>query len=348
MVPRALALVLAALALLAPGPMRAAEPSWEAFKAHFMTLDGRVMDPFHDNMSHSEGQGYAMLLAEAHGDREAFDLLWHWTRDNLQARETDALLAWSFGQRLPGQWRVMDFNNATDGDILVAYALLKAWERWGEDSFRDEALRMAADIRQLLVVEQQGRLILLPGYFGFHDSAMARHNPSYVVYPALDLFAQYDDAQFWPRLKADSLAILAQVMPQGPALPPDWVELQGGAVVRAYSGEATQGFESVRVILYLAWAGELQSLPGLDELLQMAAGQDSLPIVTEDGTQALAIDSMPQGFLAVLARAAQESGREEIAAAIGRRADLESAAPGNDYYSSVLALLSAMDQRTAP
>jgi len=37
-------------------------------------------------ISHSEGQGYGMLLAVAADDRPTFDLLWGWTRAQLMLR----------------------------------------------------------------------------------------------------------------------------------------------------------------------------------------------------------------------------------------------------------------------
>ncbi|THB69208.1 MAG: hypothetical protein D6E12_05125 [Desulfovibrio sp.] len=328
-----------ALLLLVSGQTLAAEPSWQDFKAQFLSHDGRIVDPFQDNMSHSEGQGYAMLLAVAHDDRVAFDLIWQWTRDNLQVRSADSLLAWSFGQRLPGQWRVMDFNNATDGDILVAFALLKAWEEWGHGGYHEEALRMIVDIRQLLVMEQQGRLCLLPGYFGFHDGTTVLHNPSYVVYPALDYFARIDDMSFWTQLKKDSQAILAQAMPGDPALPSDWIVLERGAVAGTHAGEASQGFESVRVILYLAWAGELSVLPGLDGLLETASTHGTLPIATANGTDTLAMESIPAGFYAVLARAARDLGRNAAADALATLSKDGATRDEMNYYSQVLVLL---------
>src|SRR5487761_2690925 len=102
-------ILISALALLGAGPACAA-PAVQAWEAHgaaaapriggviagarlwqdwskrFVRPSGRVVDTGNHGISHSEGQGYGMLLAVAAGDRPAFDRLWAWTRANLQIR----------------------------------------------------------------------------------------------------------------------------------------------------------------------------------------------------------------------------------------------------------------------
>src|ERR1700756_734025 len=60
--------------------------AWHTFQSKFISPEGRVMDDANGGISHSEGQGYAMLMAVRAGDRAAFDRLWTWTRANLELR----------------------------------------------------------------------------------------------------------------------------------------------------------------------------------------------------------------------------------------------------------------------
>ena len=87
------------LMLTAVQPARAnymhATAEWDAFKRTYMSADGRVSDPENGWISHSEGQGWSMLLAVANNDPEAFERLWLWTRRNLQ-RSNDALFSWRY------------------------------------------------------------------------------------------------------------------------------------------------------------------------------------------------------------------------------------------------------------
>ncbi len=61
---------------------RAASVGWTDFLGIFVSGDGRVVDTGNGNISHSEGQGYGMLLAVANGDAAAFARIWNWTQKN--------------------------------------------------------------------------------------------------------------------------------------------------------------------------------------------------------------------------------------------------------------------------
>ena len=67
--------------------------AWTAWKARFVTDAGRVVDTGNQGISHSEGQGFGMLLAVAANDRPTFERIWGWTRANRMVRD-DQLLAW--------------------------------------------------------------------------------------------------------------------------------------------------------------------------------------------------------------------------------------------------------------
>ena len=55
--------------------MAADTVNWEHFKLKFITEDGRVVDDGNNNMSHSEGQGIGMLLADiGHSNVEEVNL----------------------------------------------------------------------------------------------------------------------------------------------------------------------------------------------------------------------------------------------------------------------------------
>jgi len=100
---------LAATLLAAHAMAAAPETVWARFKQNFVAPDGRVIDTGQDGISHSEGQGVAMLLAVHHGDRASFERIWQWTKANLQVRE-DNLLAW----RWTPEAGISDKNNASE------------------------------------------------------------------------------------------------------------------------------------------------------------------------------------------------------------------------------------------
>ncbi|MBX9761123.1 MAG: cellulase, partial [Beijerinckiaceae bacterium] len=162
-----------------------APQAWQAYKQRFISNTGRVIDTANGQISHSEGQGYGMLLAVAANDRAMFDRLWSWTRANLMVRD-DQLIAWRWtpGQRPP----ITDMNNATDGDILVAWALAEAAELWADVSYRAAGRRIAVEIARKTVMFKTGKgALLLPGVQGFSASERPDGpviNLSYYVFPA--------------------------------------------------------------------------------------------------------------------------------------------------------------------
>ncbi len=136
---RAFVLLLAAFVLL-PGVLRAEDGSlaaeWGIYRDRFVGDDGRVHDTGNNQVSHTEGQGLAMLFAEAFDDRATFDRVWNWTRANLR-RPDSALFAWRWDPNSENP--VADTNNATDGDILIAWALARAARHWHAPAYRKEA-----------------------------------------------------------------------------------------------------------------------------------------------------------------------------------------------------------------
>jgi endo-1,4-beta-D-glucanase Y len=225
---------------------------WGAFKSAYVTAEGRVVDTGNGGVSHSEGQGYGMLLAEAHGDRATFDQLWGWTGVNLM-RDDVRLFRWRYD---PKAGAATDPNNATDGDILIAWALQRASKRWKEPSYANDSKAIRAAIAQKLVADVGGRRVLLPGMDGFRQKDAVIYNPSYFVLPALQDFAVADPDGPWDRLIRDGLTVARDAGFGQQTLPSDWVRIDAsGAVTPAPGHPPRFGFDAVRAPLYLIWGG---------------------------------------------------------------------------------------------
>lgn len=229
---------------------------WQQYKARFITAQGRVIDSANNMISHSEGQGYGMLLAVAANDRETFDRIWGWTRANLLVRD-DKLAVWRWEPG--GRPAVSDMNNATDGDILIAWALAEAAELWAELSYRVAGRRIAVEVgRKLVLYKQKPGAIILPAIYGFgaedrKDGPII--NLSYYVFPAfarLPLVApEYD----WPGLTQAGLDFIKLSQFGESGLPTDWISVQNGKVSPAKGFKAQFSYNAVRIPLYMAWAG---------------------------------------------------------------------------------------------
>lgn len=239
-------------ALLAgTGPVQmATDAPWAAYRQRFIAAEGRVVDTGNQGISHSEGQGFGMLLAVHFQDRATFERLWQWTQARLQVRG-DRLFAW--------QWTpeagVVDPNDATDGDVLIAWALLRAARQWQEPSWQAESQAIRTDILAKLTRSLDGGLVLLPGEIGFETADILVVNPSYWVFPAFHDFGRDDQRPEWGHLRDAGHALLRKARFGRWDLPPDWLQVQG-TFGPAPGFAARFGYDAVRVPLYLQWAGD--------------------------------------------------------------------------------------------
>jgi len=223
---------------------------WPAYKMAFMASDGRIIDTGNHHVSHSEGQGYGMLFAVNADDPSSFEKIWQWTHQHLQIRD-DALLAWRYQ---PGSG-VTDINNASDGDILVAWALLQAGQRWKKSHYIDDSRQILQDIRNKLIRPWRELEILLPGVMGFErgpDDYTV--NLSYWIFPAFRDFQIYDPSPQWSALEQSGLQLIRQSRFGRWQLPPDWLRLDQ-SVQPAPDRPPRFGYDAIRVPLHLSWAG---------------------------------------------------------------------------------------------
>ena len=325
----------AALALFV---LAAPAADWKTYQQTFVSADGRVTDFIQNSISHSEGQGYGLLLALMNDDRSAFERIYKWATDNLQVRR-DALYAWSWGRRTNGEWNVIDYNNASDGDILIAFALLKAADRWGHPPFREAGLRIVRDIRTHLAVTIDGFHLIAPAYYGFNDQTGNVFNSGYLMLPAFSAFAKVDDEAFWKRTLRDSQRLLQQASFSRLKLPPDWIVLENGQAAIAAGRSPFFGYEAIRAPLYLAWHANGDKLGAFEDYLNFIERSGYLPtrVNLVDGT--VTVEEAPAGFHAVMGLCAQRLGRNSLAQRLFQDAGLKIDREPKDYYSNSLFLL---------
>jgi len=323
----------AALVPFAPatGIAARADP-WAAFKARYLAPEGRIVDTGNGGISHSEGQGYGMLLAEAADDRAGFDLIWRWTGATL-TRADDGLFSWRFdpAAALP----VADPNNATDGDLLIAWALTRAAGRWRAPAYEAAARRILAAVAARLLVETAIGPVLLPGLEGFRNGGTVTLNPSYWVWPALRAFAAADPTGPWAATATAGGKLLDASGFGQARLPTDWVDLDAAGAAAPAAGRPPRfGFDAVRVPLYLAWAGERSRLASFEALWRPVLRRRARP---------------PAWIDVLTGETAPYAASPGVTAAASWICGLEAppGAPAGDYYSDVLAALTTLAKREA-
>ncbi len=323
------------LGLLAPSrPAHAAVPAaeWTLFRRRFIQPDGRVLDTGNGGQSHSEGQGWGMLFAARFDDRETFNRIHAWTARVL-TRPSDALHAWRCA---PNTIRVDDLNNATDGDLLIAWALLEAARRWHDPALAEAGARLAADILRLLVREIGPHRVLVPGLRGFEHPDYLVVNPSYYVFPAFPALAAACPDPAWLDVAAHAIGMFRQSRFGTWNLPPDWLAISGrpGPGRPAPGWPSRFSFDAVRVPLYMIWAG-LGAEPAVlgAARLWTDARHRTMPAWVDLNSGETPGYTAPSGIAAVA--------RLTIATALGRgrATELPSVALATDYYSAALTLL---------
>ncbi|MGO6981597.1 glycosyl hydrolase family 8 [Rhizobium leguminosarum] len=248
--------------------------AWAAYKAKFLDATGRIIDNGNGNISHSEGQGYGMLLAYLSASPADFEQIWYFTRTELLLRD-DGLAVWKWDPNVKPH--VTDTNNASDGDMLIAYALALAGTAWKRNDYILAASRMAQALLAETVVHAAGHTLLLPGSQGFaaadrKDGPVV--NPSYWIYEAIPVMAALAPSDAWQKLSDDGLTLL-KTMQFGPRkLPAEWVSLSGQPQP-ARGFDAEFAYNAIRIPLYLVRGGVTDK--ALLIRLQQGMSQDGVP-----------------------------------------------------------------------
>jgi endoglucanase len=318
-------------------PSRANE-LWESYKSGFIQKDGRVIDKHQNWISHSESQGYGMLICVIMNDKASFDAIWRWTQDNLQSRK-DSLFPWAWGKRHNGQYGVIDYNNATDGDVLIGYALVKAAVKWNVPTYKASGLKIIEGMRNHLYVQYDGKSFLLPAYYGFQKEDGLVLNPSYLIFSAYRLFSEIDNKALWDNIYKDSLFLIGKGTFGKWKLPPDWVVLRKSGIAIWDEKAPLFAYESIRTILYLSWEKSPTFPEGLNDLFKFHEKNGFIPVSVDLLKNQISLEEAPAGFYAIYARAAEKIGRKELSRQLWTKALEKAEYEKESYYSMSLLLL---------
>jgi endoglucanase len=269
------------IAARAQNPQSAAA-LWQAYAGHFLSQDGRVIDPQGGDRTTSEGQSYAMFFALANNDRARFDQILAWTEQNLADNRLGAHLpAWEWGKRKDASWGKIDVNSAADSDLWIAYDLLEAGRLWKEPKYTAIGKRMLPEIARRETATLSGfGPVLLPGEYGFHLKSSWILNPCYTPLFLLERLAKVDPAGPWSGIARKQSELIANSSPVGFTM--DWVSYTPGvgfapSLANAVKSDGAVGsYDAIRVYLWAGMTNEeqpergkiLESLHGMSEYLK--------------------------------------------------------------------------------
>jgi len=317
--------------------------AWGLFKERFLQDDGRVIDRMNQDVTHSEAVGYTLFFALSYNDRETFEKVYTWKCNNLKKNKY-GLFGWKWGKAEDGGWHMLDMNNATDGDMWIAWSLLSAYKKYGEKKYMDEALGILEAIREnLIYVSPDDISYLLPAREGFICGDVLTFNPSYLLLHLFKEFARYDNKETWEKLYRDSIDLLNKSRFGRFSIHPDWADVNIlTGVVNLNKEKNLFGFDAIRVPLFLSYARKRYDDPDLDISLQgykhlvrvyNEIGSVTQPVDLAENTMSLV--TAPFGFQAVFSFAANGDGNSDK---IGRVSMQELEREKENYYSFCLYL----------
>ena len=315
------------LAVIFPASAFSGE-DWTQFKTTYFD-NGRVIDIGQNNISHSEGQGMALLLAVQNDDPATFAQVWKWTQFHLQVRD-DKLFAWSWSP----QTGVNDMNNASDGDVLIAWALSRAYTKWNKPSYLFAAIQVSQSIRAKLFRKTSKGIVLLPGAADFEKPEGIKLNLSYWIFPAITELSVLDPAPEWEDLRITGLKLIQEARFGKWQLPSDWLNLQNDVVAPADNDQF--GYDAVRIPLYVIWGRQAtpDSIKPFQNFWGSFTGKSLLPAWVNVNTGEMATYNASIGFQSIAALTLLYPDLDAT--------QLPSFNPSEGYYSSMLSLFTKM------
>ena len=225
--------------------------SYQYYKRGFISRDGRVMDPARGDITTSEGQSYILLRAVAVNDPNTFELTYKWTKKNLQRR--DKLFSWIWGKDKTGKFKVLDRNSAADADVNIAFALIIAYERWGEEKYLKEALPIVNSIWRNETRKIGKRRVLMPGFVQAR-SLKIEINPSYFQPYGFKFFKKYDKWHDWNKVIDSSYYyVMESSAKTKTGLPPNWFLIVNGKIVLEDNERSDFSYDAIRVFKKYYW-----------------------------------------------------------------------------------------------
>ena len=239
---------------------------WDAYAAHFIDGQGRVVDPQGAGRTTSEGQSYALFFALADNDRPRFDRLLAWTQTNMAGGNLGTRLpGWLWGRAQNGEWKLLNSNPASDSDCWIAYSLSEAGRLWKSPTYTNLGRQMMVLIARQEVTDLPafGRMLMPGPTASFVHNQTWTVNPSYLPLFIFQRFAVVDPTGPWGSMAMNIPRMLRLSARHGFVL--DWAEYvpsdgfypaSGPSAVESGKDArpAVGSYDAIRVYL---WAGML-------------------------------------------------------------------------------------------
>jgi endoglucanase len=293
-----------------------------------VTSDGRVIRHDQGGDIVSEGQAYAMLIAEVARRPAALRTIWSWTRTRLG--RSDGL----FASHATGSGQILDPHSATDADTLIALALLTYAGPAEADLHRAGARVAHAVLEQESVRLRDDAPLPVAGPWAKATSEPIV-NPSYLMPGVFAALGGLTGDVRWNQAANQAIALMGDLTRGGRLLPPDWAKLSNGrlvAIANPGGGAGVQyGFDAARLPVWFATACSSRARALAASWWRNILGSDG-----RSGPQALGLGGAKvnpaESPLPLIAGAAAATAADERSAARELRARAAALALGDPTY----------------
>jgi len=235
------------------------QKNWIAYKEQFIT-DGQVIDRENNNLSSSEGQGFALLFAVFSNDRKQFEKIWARTQQHMQRKDYLFRGQVDFSEKTCDKACISSQPNASNGDIIIAWALFAAENKWDRQIYLVEGFRVLDAIKAKLIDKKYGYQLVLPTEKSIQSGDKPLQiNLSYWVFPAFNLFADITGDPIWSEVYQSGVSLMKWARFGKWDLPADWMMLSEDKVTLEGAQSSTYGENANRLPLYLMLAKNYQT-----------------------------------------------------------------------------------------
>lgn len=228
------------------GATRTTDAAIASFLHTYVDADGRVVRHDQGGDTVSEGQAYAMLLAEAAGQPATAAKVWGWTAAHLL--RPDGLVSYRMGAD-----GTVDRDSAGDADLLLAWALVRYAGPDAQALHAAGSRLSAAILAHETVRTPQGAPVLVAGEWATGSPAIV--DPSYWTPAAMTALATEPHQPLWTKAAAAVSVLAGRLAGPSHLLPPDWASFDGTTLTSRKTANggspATYGLDAERLVVWL-------------------------------------------------------------------------------------------------
>lgn len=242
------------------GTLSAAVNAYNGWKAKYVVSAGngmlRVVRPENNNDTVSEGIGYGMVLASYAADQATLNGLWNYGKKYLDSK---GLMNW----QIDSNGNVIGQGSATDADEDMAYALLRANQKWSGLGYDTAAKSL---ISAMLSTEVQNNNLPNPGDNWGTTQIV---NPSYLAPAYYKEFAVLTGNSRWNDIASTSSNWLMKAANSSTGLLPDWLNADLSPANISFDQHTNDFYyDAVRVPIRLLLAAKLDNDPNAQNILR--------------------------------------------------------------------------------